>query len=298
MGLHCDDGNFYPGFFTKKISENDFSEETILDSTTSFSRLKSDDDFVFVARGRIDTTGCYLSYCGKVKKPSHLSFPSLSDLTYNDAILFRPTSSDPEFFKKLPVSSMQGEYVHPKSKKHLNKSMYHFGFQNNIELKVEKIFSSGLWYSTPSVEYFFAGVYDAYDNFKASYAISWDGYFVPGATDQNRRFVPFAKYDEKSQLVYVPLPYMELDQKVAVKRFRSVPKFPSSSELRKKKEWFCMKNGCIKTENTDSITVFSDSALNDKESLNIYIGGNIGPDGMFYFLGKYFENQIFVPGKS
>ena len=279
VGVHTNDNCFYPGFFTKrKATGISPKENAIFIQAVLHKRLV---DFKFLPRGKINIKGNYTSY-------------------YSNELVDIPTDAETVSENESALPPRTSESTETRSRKNLpNRVKFRFATQEGYDLNLEVVFACGLWYSTDSVEYFFSGVYNIHDQFKAAFCLTWEGYFVPGATDEAEKFMPLAQYDEDGKYVKpVGTDNLQGDQKLVAGRFRSIPKFPSALELKKQSNWCCIRDGCIRANDPDCITVLSDSTFNEKYNLNVFVGGELGPKNRYYFFGKYAVDESFTPGKD
>ena len=274
VGMKQENGNFYPGFFAFPSS---FRNKTKISDPQMDSKenVKPDFfDFEFVARGSIDEDGFYCDYSRKF--PNHREkFPSLSSVAVA------------QLRKKAALAGKRFNDKQPDNNT-VTFSEYRFSLLEGYELDLSKIFASGLWYTTETQEFFFAGVYDTSERFVCAFCISKDGFFIPGCTDQRRKFFPLSHFGAKE---HKPVHYrnaskrFDREKAIVLKQIAEIPLFPRSSVIHQSPNWFCFKNKAI-VDNPAEITVHLDYHSIDNESINVYIGGMKGPDKRLYLYGK------------
>nr|CAB3258032.1 ATP-sensitive inward rectifier potassium channel 1-like [Phallusia mammillata] len=266
VGLKSGDGSFYPGFF---VTHNMTSQEGD-DYVPMTSPLIG--EFPFRARGRYDDDGCYHPY--RVEDPhvfSDVRFPKLKQMM---------TSQTRE------AGGSKNELA----------SNFRFAFQEGQDLMLNELLSSGLWCT--AYECYLVGMYDSRGNFNAACCVTQDGYIVPGVCDDRSKFAPLAEHNQEGNLVYLQHEESpELEQ--VLLQLRHLPPCPKASEISRGRvrEWMCVRDGAV-IEDATHITVFVNENNSDSgdEEMNVFIGGEIGPDGQLYPYGKYAADGSFIPG--
>ena len=292
IGMKENEGNFYPGFFSLHSSAGStVVTENTVEENRSFHRLKHDHflDFEFVARGRYDQKGHFHSFESSHMEHAHLyakeNFPSLLSATaaqLRQKLLSADDSPD-----------LQSELAS------LPPSTFCFSMKEGFEFDLANLFANGLWFADATNEFMFPGVFDGSDKFIASYCISKQGYFIPGCTNERGKFLPFSKYgayEHKAVKLHKYSKNLNQDKMNVLEKLKELPKFPLAHEIPHSSRWFCFKDKTIISE-PRLITVPFGHITVTNENLNVYIGGEKGPDKLLYLYGQYDKEDQFFPGK-
>ena len=285
---------FYPGFFVKTDVLNWETKSTIQNYVDkNDANIASKSCLVFKARKRIDERGKSSPLSSETA--SKLSLLVLPEIAKQEA--WFKDSAELQSLKQFPNKAIIYNVTKPQVIKNTDKLKYMFGLQNGIQLSLKEIFSGGLLYSSGKEEYFFAGVYEPNGIFRSAYAITWDGYFVPGSSDDSGMFVPFLKNKSADDLVLEAVSSEDRKQNLVFERFLEIPCFPKSSKLSSKKEWCCVKDGICYHDSPYCITMFFEQSFCEDESINFYIGGYLDSDNRYYLYGQFDKESNFTPGK-
>lgn len=287
LGLKSKDGCFYPGFFIQPAkSRRDNDSTASNDSDSSFAPELGLINVKFVPNGKFDKDGrFYRNTIANIMGTSQ--FPSLGKLVES---LSRKK-------KKSARKSAAKNIPSPVSLK------YRFCFHGGHELDEEghefdigRLFKSGIWYVDGKEQFLFGGFYNAENRFIASYCITNTGVFIPGSTNDLGSFYPLSKY-VSSDNNPVKLHIKEKKTNSYKKSFffdkvYSYPRFPKKFEIVRMPNWICFKN--LAFVDDPSLLTVPCNDMYANENLNVYIGGEKGPDKRLYLYGRYDQNQFFT----
>ena len=111
-------------------------------------------------------------------------------------------------------------------------------------------------------------------------------------------FVPSCKYNFESDNFLMPEKALHEDLIQEIIDITRVLRLPRADDIRTQNQthWVCVKDGVIMPDPI-CITILCDAVFGEHDDINVYVGGDIAPDGEMHLYGKYNRRGMFVPGK-